>query len=404
MKISAVLDNRKPNQGGKFPVILRFANLGLKTTVSLGIYVFEHEFDKVNQLLYLNNKQTRQEYSRHNVLISNEINRASALLLSLELDGKGNIFPAMFKELLFSKSKTQTVPLTFISHYKDFLLERSGRTREIYEVTLNKILKFSKEEVCFESIDYSWLQKFESFLKKRDNAINTISIDLRNIRAVFNDASKKRLVSKDLYPFDNYKIKNEETEFRSISVEKLRMLFTYTGTASENWSRDVAKIIFYLIGINASDLFDLSYPADGRVNYRRDKTGRLYSIILEPEALALVEQFKGKDHFLCFQEQFKNKSDFLKKLNGETIITTNGPKYIKRGLNSIGDAIGVQNLTSYVMRHTWATIAGKLDIAKETIAKSLGHGKKTVTDVYVNFDRDKIDEANRRVIDYLIGE
>lgn len=51
--------------------------------------------------------------------------------------------------------------------------------------------------------------------------------------------------------------------------------------------------------------------------------------------------------------------------------------------------------------HTWATLAAYLEIPKETIAAALGHGKKDVTDIYISFDQNKIDEANRRVIDYL---
>lgn len=52
-------------------------------------------------------------------------------------------------------------------------------------------------------------------------------------------------------------------------------------------------------------------------------------------------------------------------------------------------------------RHSWATIAASLDIPKETIAAALGHGGNSVTDIYINFDQKKIDEANRKVIDYL---
>ncbi|MDO5760966.1 MAG: hypothetical protein Q4Q06_08060 [Bacteroidota bacterium] len=51
-----------------------------------------------------------------------------------------------------------------------------------------------------------------------------------------------------------------------------------------------------------------------------------------------------------------------------------------------------------------ATFASELDIPKEIIAKALGHGSKTVTDIYINFNTKKIDEANRKVIDYILGK
>ena len=53
-------------------------------------------------------------------------------------------------------------------------------------------------------------------------------------------------------------------------------------------------------------------------------------------------------------------------------------------------------------RHSWATIAAYLDIPKDTIAAALGHGGHTVTDIYIEFDMRKVDEANRKVLDYVL--
>lgn len=59
-------------------------------------------------------------------------------------------------------------------------------------------------------------------------------------------------------------------------------------------------LIFYLIGINTKDLFSLTSKnaVNGRIEYRRAKTGRWYSIKLEPEAMVLIERYKGK--IICF--------------------------------------------------------------------------------------------------------
>lgn len=58
----------------------------------------------------------------------------------------------------------------------------------------------------------------------------------------------------------------------------------------------------------------------------------------------------------------------------------------------------------YISRHTWATLAHKADVPKDVISLALGHSFGCdVTDIYIDFDRDKIDEANRKVIDYISG-
>ena len=61
------------------------------------------------------------------------------------------------------------------------------------------------------------------------------------------------------------------------------------------------------------------------------------------------------------------------------------------------------DISSYWTRHTWATIAAELDIPKEVIAHALGHSwaEGTTTDIYIRFDEKKVDDANRRIIDYV---
>ena len=63
------------------------------------------------------------------------------------------------------------------------------------------------------------------------------------------------------------------------------------------------------------------------------------------------------------------------------------------------------NISSYYNRHSWATFASEIGISLETIGRALGHSvwEKTVTAIYVKYDNKKIDEANRKVIDYLNG-
>ena len=71
-------------------------------------------------------------------------------------------------------------------------------------------------------------------------------------------------------------------------------------------------------------------------------------------------------------------------------------------LRDIGDSLKLPGLSSYWARHTWATIAASLDIPRDTIAHALGHGGNTVTDIYIDFDQAKVDQANRRVLDWVL--
>ena len=59
-------------------------------------------------------------------------------------------------------------------------------------------------------------------------------------------------------------------------------------------------------------------------------------------------------------------------------------------------------LTWYWARYSWANYAVDLDIPKDIISEALGHKHgSNVTGIYIKYSLNKIDAANRRVIDYL---
>ena len=254
------------------------------------------------------------------------------------------------------------------------------RTRELYKATWIWIEKYddAADDLTFDEITTQWLQGFERAM--RGTSANSKSIHLRNIRAVFNKAINEGLT--EHYPFRRYKIKSEKTRKRSMDVEKLHELLTMPAPLPhQERYLDFFRLQFFLIGINTIDLIHNARLVDGRVEYRRAKTKRLYSIKAEPEALALIEKYKGEDKLISVSFN-KDYRTFMRHLNDN--------------LQKIA------GITTYWGRHTWATIAASLDIPKDTIAAALGHGGNTVTDIYIDFDQRKVDEANRKVIDYVL--
>lgn len=58
-------------------------------------------------------------------------------------------------------------------------------------------------------------------------------------------------------------------------------------------------------------------------------------------------------------------------------------------------------MTTYVARYSFASIAAPIGIDKETIALCLIHSLADVTGHYINYDRTLVDRAVRKVIDYV---
>lgn len=398
MIIKVTLDTRRPTSEGKYTVRLSFANLGKTVYSSLNIFVHESEFDSDNQILFTNDKKTQVDNKRHNSYIISEINRANNLLNSLQLSGRDRIQPSRFKEIFLKRDKQEAI--SFNTFFRSFIDNKSGRTKEIYEATLSKVEKYFGQNIYFDDITHSWLESFDRKMQKekiknrKGNVLktgletNARGIHFRNIRAVFNNAIDNEIVGLELYPFRRFKIKKEKTIKRSMKLNDVQILFSHMGTKQQNWSIDIAKIIFFMIGINVKDLYNLKAINDDNITYKRAKTKRLYNIYEEPELKILLDKYKSNDG-LVFKEQFKLYQSFCKKIN----------KYLAESCKETQ----IPKITTYSLRHTWATIAASLDIPKETIAAALGHGGNSTTDIYIDFDRTKIDEANRKVIDHVLN-
>ena len=280
-------------------------------------------------------------------------------------------------------------------------------TREVFLRTCKRIETFDGQ-ATFDTVDRAWLERFEAHELLKGRKINGIAIDLRNIRTVFNWAIDNEITTK--YPFRKFTIKTERQRYLFLNAEEMREVRDISVEPFMEKYRDLFMLGFYLIGINLSDLLELPSGCirHGRIQYRRNKTGRLYDIKVEPEAMEIIEKYKGKEHLLSILDDGTKESSFRRTLGG--YLKRIGPVRMEK--NSRGALIKKvitplhKDMVWYTARRSWATIAAQLDIPKETIGKALGHSEwdNTTTDLYIQFDNGKIDEANRRVIDCLNGD
>lgn len=290
----------------------------------------------------------------------------------------------------------------FFFFYKKFISTKTNQsTKDIYNHTLNKLKQFDRQlsSRSFENVDYTYLTKFEDFLS-RTVCKNARNIHLRNIRAVFNFAIENEATTE--YPFRRFKIKSVTTRKRAMTIEELRDFFACPCEDFIKIHKDMFKLIFLCIGINVVDLYRLKHTdiVNGYIEYKRAKTGRLYSIKLEPEIQTLLDKYRGRKNLLCLADRWQDYRNFRSQINknikkvGRLERKGLGGKKFYEPINS--------DISTYWARHSWATVAAKLDIPKDTIAAALGHGQNTVTDIYIDYDQQKIDEANRKVIDYVL--
>ncbi len=337
------------------------------------------------------------------------------ILQLLNNDELTNLNAHQIKNKVLDYLKPEEASTTFFSWFIKYRDSREAdSTKEKYAITAKRILEFDPRArtLSFEDINKTWLQDFDQFLIKTKLAKNSRNIHFRNIRAVFNDAIDNGITVN--YPFRKFPIRPEPTIKRSLTVKQLRELFSYKVEPYQERYLDMFKLSFFLIGINVRDLcLAADITPDGRLVYKRAKTKQMFSIKVEPEAMEIINKYRGKQYLLNLMDNIKKPKTFTLKFDrglqqiGPTTYEPNpewkpGSKKHKFKVKHISAFPG---LSSYWARHTWASIASELDIPEDVISRSLGHSGLTgarVTDVYINFNNKKIDEANRKVIDYVL--
>lgn len=404
--VSTYLDKRRPKKSGEYPLKFNISiNRGKKFLVNLNVDVLPGQWNGTEIVKHERKLLLNQYIRLRTTQIEDELMRleATGLINSLSITQIKECIDSVF-------NRTTTQSNTIADYWRSIVKQKDRKaTVEGYNNTLIKIGTFAElESLTFAMITPSWLRQFEQHMKSQELAVNTIFTHFRNLRAVFNRAIDDEVIGQECYPFRKFKIKTERTQKRSLAVEQLCVFRDYDCQEHQRRYRDIFMLMFYLLGINSVDLLGLKEIRDGRVEFRRAKTGRLYSIKIEPEAMEIIQRYRGEEYLLSVLDDYSNHKDFLHRMNknlqqiGDVEMVDNAakdPQFVKRNKKKLTPLF--PELTTYWARHSWATIAAGLDIPKETIAAALGHGGNTVTDIYIDFDQRKVDEANRKVIDYL---
>ena len=396
------LDTRATKRGEPAPLKVKITKHGQGAFIPLDLRIFPSQWDAEHGRVKDNpNKVALNSY------IQNQKQKIDNLLLQLTANGELTKLTAVqikniIADMLNPKEEDGSL---FLVRFKGYMETRNKeRTRDLYLQTYKRITQFDPKagQLSFEQISKDWLTRFDRFLTEYEPSQNSRSIHFRNIRAVFNDAIDNDVTA--CYPFRKFMVRPVATAKRAYSVERLRELFNYPVLPHEQKYVDVFKLVFFLIGINVVDLCNLTEVADGRIVYQRSKTSRLYNIKVEPEAQEIIDRYRGTRKLLNIADNFKDAHTFTSTVNRALKQIGTREHVVKDGRKRLVYHSAFPGLSTYVARHTWATIAYELEIPNETIAAALGHsfGNRT-TAIYIDNDIRKVDEANRKVIDYVLG-
>lgn len=402
MTTNVYLDARAVKEGKPAPVKIAIRQKGQVSYINLGISVLPSQWNAARRIVV-----KHPNASNINIVIAQKMTAVEKAALALMEDGtlsglnsqqlRDRLLLAVDPEAKRADEDSRLFRSRFVRHMEH--AEADG-TKRVYAFTLRKLEAFDPKLASrrFEDLTRDYIQDFEQFCARTEKK-NSRNIHLRNIRTVFNEAIDAEITT--AYPFRKLPIRPEKTRKKALTAEQLRALATIPCEPCQEQYRDMFMLMFMLRGVNACDLFSALPSAlkDGRFEYRRSKVGTLFSVKVEPEAMSIIDRYRGKAHLLNPLDSYADYHDYLHHLN-------NALKGIGRDTGKRGKVLGpglFPELSSNWARHSWATAASKIDIPKEVISRGLGHSfGLAVTDIYIDFDESKVDDANRKIIDYVL--
>lgn len=410
--VKLILDSRSKKKDGTSPIKLRIIHEGQTYHISTEYSVLPKDWNGQTQQVKPSCKSLGS-VTRINSLLIKKQDKAMKVLTRLEDEERlAQMSFAEIKALILNK-KTQSYVIEFCDEVIAEM-KRAGKVGNagVYKTLVNSLYLFLNgrirkddtrtqwKDIPFQQITFKWLKKYEAWYLGRGNSANGLSVNLRTLRALYNRAIKQQLVGREFYPFELYKIKSEKTKKRAIGKDDIDKIKAYTPrTLRQERAKDFFLMSFYLMGASFIDLvfLKLSNIVGDRIEFKRKKTGHQHSIKITLPLQAILDKYldrkSGNDYILNVistpdvHQQYKQVSNEIRRYN--------------RALKEIGEACGIaqKDLTSYVARHSFASIANNKKVPLTVISQALGHENPETTKIYLSsFDNNTMDEYNELII------
>ncbi|MEP5256155.1 MAG: phage integrase SAM-like domain-containing protein [Winogradskyella arenosi] len=396
--LKLTLDKRRIYSDGRSPLIMRLTANKKSTSIHLGVKIFDKEWDakKLRVLkkhanchdLNLHIKNTQLEYEQKLREIETRKPEASLKELKHALTTSGLKDEVLFYDFGIEQAE------------KLKMQSRFGNAQS-YITAINSVVNFGGKSLKLSDIDYAFVLEYDAHLSASGISVNGAAAYLRALRALLNRAGKLEVYNMSKYPFRNFKIRSQKTVSRAVPIASIKKInhIELEKKSEQFHARNVFMLIFGLIGISFMDLVLLkkSNLKNGRIIYKRSKTGKLYSIKVSPLVNDILNYYSDDNSdFLLPQFGLDNVKEA--KIRHHVNL---GLKSTNRYLKQIGETLQLDiPLTTYVARYSWANIAKANGYSKDLIAEALGHSYGNhVTGIYLEgYGNEVIDQANERLI------
>lgn len=260
--------------------------------------------------------------------------------------------------------------------------------------------------ILFNAIDVPFCNKFEAWMRKNKFEDTTMHYYFRTLRATYNKAIESKCANRERNPFIEYKLSrfSTKTQKRALSKEILMKFLNMDCSDKSEKARlahDVFSFSYYCGGISLVDVANLTPNniIDGRLIYERQKTHGMINLVMLDEAGAIIAKYVD----------YQIRAGYLFPILDSRVHITPMQKFnrvrklchqINKELHKLADELGIkEDVTTYVARHSFATVLKKSGVNIGIISQALGHQDIKTTQIYLSkFDDEQVDSAMKNLL------
>lgn len=401
---AVILDTRKSRNDGTYPAKMRLTYMRQQKYYPLGKSLSEDDWEKVQS------QKPRKEHKELRLFFDSLENKAVKLIEKMD-----RFSFSSFERLFNQKPKQDSDVFTYYQTYIDKLIkeERIG-TADNYDwaqKSFKKYIKYkSSKRLNFDDINPEWLEGYEKWILSSGKSITTVGIYARTLRSIINIAIEDGSFSRELYPFGRrkYIIPSAKNIKKALKLAQIKQIVLYKPvTQAEERARDLWLFSYLCNGANVKDISKLKYHniTESSIIFIRAKTERTNKRSLKPVVVPILAQTKKiidkwgikpispKTYIFGILCDGLSKEEERKKVNQATQTINN---YMKK----IGKKLAFDlALTTYVARHSFATVLKRSGSSTEYISESLGHSDiKTTANYLDSFEQDTMLENQKKLV------
>lgn len=398
--VKVMLNMDRKSKSELYPLVIRVIHERRKKLIYSSYKMRVDNFDKATQMVVssANGTLSSKEIREINSFIKTQRNQLERIIhwLACNTNNKFSVDDILLKH-------GNNVVERYLFRYIDREVATKNRiksfgTANLYRTTRESIKRFTgNKDILFNEVNYKFIYDYINYLQERGLGKNTIHMYLRNFRLIYNKAKKEGIISAKISPFTDIKMNAIETVKRSLTKDSVRLIAHADFSANKKLeqARDIFMFSFYTRGMSLVDILYLkrSDIKNGIIYYTRNKTKQNLQVSITSPLQRLINKYKSSSIFVL--PYLSNDTPEAMYRQYKSAVWR-----INKHLKLIGALLNIDiPLTTYVARHSWATIAKNEGAPIAAISEGLGHTTEKTTQIYLRaFDRSIIDDVNKKVV------